>query len=665
MKLKTLALLLATAISAAHAHAAYSYTAEGVNTENYSESERFYDSAKGLYWQNIGLTAPYESYEKADQTFSFLGDLANRVPEAAKSTTYETPQALYSSYWNQHLKDDAGTCWYQTSSNIIQHWQTYYGVFAREHETLPYGHTYGKENLDSLWGIQSLNVGMVFYDNINPIGANLNTATDWYFSGAPMFPGDGRNQVPYQGKTSEGGYFSDYFGTTGTLAGFADNLTAVYGYNETMNQQEASSLIITAMGQKIENGSLTTETKGQLAYLGISTPGGAGHAITCYGFEVEDDHIKRLLVTNSDDTSYGAFNLYMKKDSMLLYEDEECTRPWTFNYSTWTLNEISHIKTPQTLKDMYADYTAAETAMEWNGHSNTWKDNFTTEELPTETAGWDVYVDASEAHKNYYNSYYSTARKVEFGDRGKANAAITVEGQLKTTDIKLNATDNTGYSFTGKGTDAVITVENGALTKSSAGTDSLHNLTLQAQSITLQRGDFLVGTMATLEAASALIESGASLSIDGLALIDSITVQNGGEIILATGGQLGADITMEAGAILTLKLINPATMEEILGSMVFDTATNLVMEAPEAVSTRSAVMLRSAAVLGSATTSSTISLEDFVQKANAEMDILQNGQARLVYSNGAMQLQAVPEPTTATLSLLALAALAARRRRRR
>lgn len=661
MKLKTLALLLATAISAAHAHAANNYTAEGVNTGNYSDSERFYDSAKGQYWQSLGTIAPYNAYTKSGKTFAFAGDLANRIYDSTKATAYDTANELYTSNWYGNLRDDSGTCWYQTSANIIQHWQTYYGVFAKDHANLPYGHTYSKDNLAALKGIQSLEVGMVFYDNIESGGADFNTATDWYFSGCSLLPsgfgwGSERATPPYNGQDSAGGYFKEYFGTSADYAGFTNGLTSTYGFNANMTQAQASGLIIEAMGQKIEGDKLVTETPGQLAYLGLTSAQG-GHAITCYGFEVEGNRIKSLLVTNSDDNQYGAFKLYMKEGSMVLYQNEECTTPWSFNGTTWVMNEISHINTPQELKDMYADYTSADTSLEWNGHSNTWANNLTTDALPTDSAGWDVYVDAAAGHEGHYNSYYAEGRTVEFGDHGKAAADITVKDIVRATGMHLNASDSTGYTFTGSDENATIHLSNGVLTKSSTGTDRIENLTLQADRLALHAGTFEVGADALLQASSAIVADGATLTIDGLAVLGNLTVLQGGQIILAAGGQLGADITMAAGSILTLKLIDPSTQQAILGSMMFDTETSLVMEAPDAP------MLRSVAGF-SAATSTTMSLEDFVQQANAEMDVLQNGQARLVYSNGTIQLQAIPEPTTATLSLMALAALATRRRRR-
>lgn len=652
MKIKLLTLLLSASLSHTTALAAtYSYVADGVTEGEYATSTRFYDTAKGQYWTSLGTPPPYNAYQNAGNSFSFLGDLENRVSEDVKNAQYSSAGSLYASGWSSNLQDDSGTCWYQTSSNIIQYWQSYYGVFAENSAALPYGHTYDRSNMSNLWGIQSLEVGMVFYDNLTSGGAWFSMATDWYLAGnslsapEPDWQISGkRDQTPYNGTISSGGYFANYFSNSGseTPDGYGD--TYVEHILLTANNSQTVSYLMDAMGQEVRDGQLETTTAGQLGYLGLSSDFSYGHAVTCYGFEANSDGITSLLITNSDDYKYGAERVYLKEGSMDLYSDAACTQRWSFaNVSDWYLDEISYINTPLALKDMYAEYTSK--ALKWNGSSDTWKNNFTTEELPTAAAGWNVAVKGTD-----YSSYYDEGRKVEFGDAGVANNNIKVEGEVKAESMLLIATAEDGYQFTGSGENAVIRLE-GELSKTGTSTDTLSNLKLLADAVSLDAGELVVGADAVLEANSITIADGASLRVLGESRIQELGVQSGTALTLAAGSELRGDVTMAAGSYLLFDLSDSTRVASMSGLLTLEGAVNLVVE--NAVS---------AASLRRSYTNE-IALLTFTQEQSFDVALLQSDAGQIVYRNQTLYLQ-IPEPSGAVLGLSALLGLALRRRRK-
>lgn len=234
--------------AASEAQAGNIYMAEGVDAQNIMNSERFYDNGKGYYWNwkehtpFIGATELYES----TGSYEFLGDLAGRISTSSGITT--------SSFNN--LRNDSDTCWYNTSSNVIQYWQSYYGVFT---DNLVYGHTYNREYADDLGGTQSLRVGMHFYDNWQNVGGNLQNAAGWYLNSY----GEKNSYAIGLKNKGKGGFFSQYFEEESDCT----RESAVRG---SAPEGVAEALASHLGYEKQKDGSYKKVRVGQLAYLGFA-----------------------------------------------------------------------------------------------------------------------------------------------------------------------------------------------------------------------------------------------------------------------------------------------------------------------------------------------------------------------------------------------------------
>lgn len=690
MKLKHLATAVILAVLSHTTLHAASYTAEGVNPGDLINSPRFYDNGKGYYWPSGAIyEGIYEEYNNAGKKFTFLGDLQGRV-SVDGSTSYSSAYDLYASQWYSNLEDDANTCWYQTASNLIQYWQSYYGVFASNPEELPYGLTYDRSALGNLGGTQSLKVGLLFYDNIINDGSSLRAATDYYFSGGDL------SKVPYgysfyQNEEKEvasiesytdlkressnvptgatyannpGGYFSDYFPGPLDVGSSLNNLTAG-SIDITSNGASAGDALLTAMGCSVSNsGTIACDTPGQLAYLSLSYGANVGHAITCHGFELnEDGSIKSVLVTNSDDQEFALFTLYVDENRNL-YTDEGKTNKWVYAYYNWFINGVEYINTPDELKQMYADYTAQSTNLEWNGAQSTWSETFdsTTEALPTDSTGWEVYVESDtkpDAHSKYYNTYYSETRVVEFGDYGSAGNSVTVDGAVEAAGMVLSASEGKDYSFTGSEENAENSITlTGAIEKTGDSTDTISNLKLLASSVSLTAGELVIAENATIDAQTGSVLSGAAFSIDGgTAMIDSLEVDGGGMFAASSGAVYSGNLTLNQGAELLFDVAGLVMGNAALtftGDLTLTGTIRLLISGLESVIS-----------LNSTDDLATITLIKFESPQDFDVDLIQPAYGSMSYDAATQTLYyTIPEPTTATLSLLALIGLAARRRRK-
>ncbi len=502
--------LLACVACASFAPAA-TFLAEGVNTNDLEASQRFYDGGKGSYlsdaWSTIVNNASALFYENnvQDNSFKFLGELYDRIP-----TEYQTNFNRYYSF--QNLTNDGGHCWAYTSGNVIQYWQSYYGVFAKNSEKIAYGHTYDKEYLVKLGGTQSLDINMVFYDAWQNIGGEVQYALSWYLGGVNGYSG---LKAP---SAAAPGAFAEFF----------PNALTTSGCNTTTNIHSGVALsdfshsIKTQFGyEKQENGSYVQTTKGQILYLELGGVGIAGsHAITCYGFDTDaDGNVTALHVTNSDDQAYELFTLDVVKTEKG-YQLYQNGMTWAYAGKNWQIFGFSSIATPQVLKDMLAEYERGN--LVWMGNLDSWTNTFTpatTEALPTDETGWMVYSGSNTDHAGYYNSYYAAGRGVEFNDSA-TSGSVTVGEDMSVPSMLVN--NNTlAYNFTGEG----VTITTDSFTKQGAGAVSFDGVKLVAGTVTLG-GD---ATFDELHVTGTLHADGKNLNansvqLDGNATIGSIGV---------------------------------------------------------------------------------------------------------------------------------------------
>ena len=359
------------------------YTAEGVNLSNITSSDRFYDNGKGYYWSNFSKQVDQLYYQNTCD-YTFLGDLMTRVTPGARNRF-------------DNLDNDSNTCWFNASANVIQYWQSYYGVFYKGSDILPYGYTYSKENHAALGGTQSLRIDMAFYDNWSnngrqgqSLGGSFDMAANWYFTGKVDRNKTEANKWSQHTGTNNGGYFSNYYSYMNSSyhGSFA---------NTWHDSKDLALELAKGFGYEVANNKIgQQQNKGQILYLGVRN-NNTGHALTCYGFTLNNNgELKYITVANSDDKAYGTFNLYVKRasdGSFYLYTNEACTQAWNAaSNGKWKLTDFQYINTSPKLADMYNQYTDRDNPLVWNGWKRAWSEGDESEAtldlLPTPANGW-------------------------------------------------------------------------------------------------------------------------------------------------------------------------------------------------------------------------------------------------------------------------------------
>lgn len=493
MKLRlplSLKAVLLVCLSLAASAGAATYLAEGVKLDSLTTSERFFDNGKGYYWTN------WPVYSKVNDLFiahnrdlSFLGDLTQRIDDTHNLDYYST--------FNR-LQDDGNTCWYNASCNVLQYWETYYGVFYKGTDPLPYGHNYSQSIAQDTGGTQSLRMELTFYDNWENAGGDFFMAANWYLSGST-------EGIPSGGGWSRkigdnpGGYFGDYF----------PDVDSSYYQGYVIEGWGSASLewftedVLKAMGCEYSNNAITCVTPGHIMTLGIASDQGNGHALTCYGFTLDDNGLlKSFRVVNSDDSEYTTFELFVKEaanEHFYLYTDEGCSKLWDFVDPSWYVSDFSAVATSDQLKEMYAEYTDQDTPLTWNGERTTWSeqdtDTATLERLPVASDGWDVY-----AVDGYYRSYYHEGRPVLFNDHA-ASGTVGLDGALTAPKVTI---DNSSKAYTFSGTEGT-TLDTPELVKSGTNTATFTGVDITAAQVKVGTGKLLLGQNASLDINSQVV----------------------------------------------------------------------------------------------------------------------------------------------------------------
>ncbi len=494
------------------------FLAEGVNPSDLEGSARFYDGGKGRDWDDFERAA-YKIYNNNGADLSIFGDLASSITVPSYQSRLDC----------SNLYNDSGHCWAYTSSNMLQYWQTYYGVFSKkvgENKEAPvHGSNYDREHLDELGGTQSLKLNKLFYDSFDgKTGGSTNKAFGWYLAGENDWGGQNdQNSAP--------GYFSQYF------AHYNDTHTTINGQNLS-SLSAMSDSIKQAFGYSLQNGEWVQTTKGQIMHLELKS-GNNSHAITCYGFETDaDGNISALYVVNSDDSAHQLVKVYTKFEKysdydyrLSLHYDEACTGYETYN--AWTVTGWSNINTPEVLKNMLAEYEKGN--LTWMGNLESWK-NATAETsdvnvLPTDESGWMIYAGSNTEHAGYYNAHYTTGRGVEFNDASDSGT-VKVGEDISAPSMTVNNT-NLAYTFEGGETQKTITVDE--FSKTGSGSVVFDNVKLVAETVTTTSEvsfDELHVT-GTLSAADNRIKAN-SLTLDGDATIGSLGEDSNGPTVGTT-----------------------------------------------------------------------------------------------------------------------------------
>ena len=356
---------------------------------------------------------------------------------------------------------DSLMCWAHTASNMIQYWQSYYGVFYKGDTALPYGSGYQRKlynvmnpsNSPVITDPMRINVMKALYNSgFSNMGGEVATGTNWFFTWVD----------------SQGGYYSDYFGALHNGQSNAEGQTAtITGINSVSGLKSA---LLPALGITEANGNYTQTEAGLIAHLNV-TDGSNPHTLTCYGLTTNDDgSIKSVIIADSDDCRLQSYEgtigstgqqgtytpklsqLFIKTDGdgkLMLYSDESCETPFISEYEYYVAG-VTQINTPEVLKNMLAEYSdTTNEAQVWNGGATEWvSQKSTTEQLPTESTGWDIHVNGDnidEEHKGYYHTYSTDGRSVRFDNHAATDKrSITITGTVAAESIEVAAA---GYEF--------------------------------------------------------------------------------------------------------------------------------------------------------------------------------------------------------------------------
>lgn len=529
------------------------YLVGGVNLSNITDSSTFYDNGKGYYWTWSTLSRQLESkYNANGKSYSFLGEWQS----------YTTGEGgAYSSSQIAGLTQDANTCWYNVSANLITYWQSTYGVFYTGSEALKTGYTYDKSYLSDFGGTQSLQIGKLLYDNWNNEGGYLEMAASWYFCGDTSWTSSGNLKTG----AAPAGYFKEYFGDSSGGAYYPTVDYTFFGSRSGSGDLSASRMTLEHVTTAFSDAFGFTDDgeadAGKLGYLGISSSKG-GHALTCYGYNTDENGvIKSLIVTNSDDLTYGTLELFVKVENgdLYLYSDAELTTRWIYSGVDWYVDELSFISTPDALKDMLSQYHDTDNGLVWSGELNSWSSTYATqgsaEEMPTADTGWDVYA-ASGSVGGYFHAFYDANRAVEFSDYAGSHQNISVAGAVTSGTMQLSA-DTYDYTFTASGSGSSITAKN--IYKSGDATVEFSGITVTAQGYANVSGGTLKMTDgAWLTAGLVQVQSHGTLYLDNAGLTSmtgSMTVGSKGTLEIGTGGaKIYSTLTLQDGANLSFHL---------------------------------------------------------------------------------------------------------------
>ncbi len=432
---------------------------------------------------------------------------------------------------------DNNMCWAHSASNMLQYWQSYYGVFCKDdrapiygsydntYETNPYSPSVSQQIANPL----KLNMMKHIVNSGWQNSSNAaKSAFDWYFTWNPS-------------SSAGAGYYREYFGTYSTQNGQPTTCTLT-DLSGTQTVQSLTDALLPAMGVTEKDGTYVQTEAGLIANFIVTSGGSSAHALTCYGFTLDESgKLTSIIYADSDNSTYTAGGVpeYVRaglqqvfvsdKDGALyMYEDAACTTRWNFQNQSadYRITSVTGIETPEVLQNMLAEYSdVANEAQVWNGNSNEWKAQVaTTEELPTESTGWDVLVDGdniAEEHRDYYHAYSTDGRAVVFGAHG-------MNGRTSTQTITVSGTVTPG----------AITVENGG------------NYHLKA------------GTGAAIEGTSDVaVNNGGKLSSELNFGTRSITAKSGGHFAYAMTANtvLTGQISGESGSTIQFRNASSAT----------------------------------------------------------------------------------------------------------
>ena len=508
------------------------YVAEGVVLDNVSESYRFYDTGKGLYlsWSTERYYPElYELYQKHGN-FQFLGELSSRMPASASS-----PEAFF-----RNLDDDSESCWAQVSMNLVEYWNSYYGVFNPEADKLLYGQSYDSKYFEASGAALSLRQNLTFLETFSNEADCLDSYLEWYMLG---------DDTPYYTSVKErgkGGFWEsvrDYWNRRYGSYAVCTNTEYV------ATRDKLSEGLPQLLGYTRDNQGYALSTKGLLAYIGLCGAAG-GHGITCHGFESDSSgKIAALLVSNSDDQEFSIFKLYID-DQLYLYTDASHSSFWKYAGCSWYIDTIASIDTPQDLRDKLASYEDKSNPLRWTGKTSTWTQHplaSIARALPDESTGWQIFV----AGENYPSYFHESDRKALFDD-SSSNSSVWVEGRVAAAELVLSNLQKV-YEFSG-GVGSEIHADE--LTADSSGSAVFSSIQLKGNTasvqdycLALKNGASLIYDHATFASGACLRLHGASARFSSLTLGENFELEvTGSNSLHVSSLQCGSGVSFIFGA---------------------------------------------------------------------------------------------------------------------
>ena len=623
-------------------------------------------------------------------TFYGTGNYSNASVVQAESTRlYDSNKGgPWTGSYSDGTEYDSLMCWTHVATNSIQYWQDVYGVFYKDTgnmsatgsgsaRELPNGYC-GVENILEFGASADVNnarelyIAETFYKSWKNTGGSFGDAADWFFKAdSKTNPWDANGKWsyadPHPGKDYDasfscgtpGGYYSEYFGdgnserdafvtiNAAAQTSAADS-TFAYSDREALKQALLAGLGFTRQA----DGTYVQTQEGMLAALSLS-----GHVLNCYGFTTDaNGTLDTVLIADGDNGTTRLQELLIKdvNGKLVLYRSNSSP----YIKSSTYIDGVSYINTPEVLQNMLKEYRSLDEAAVWNGKGTggIWETqvDVVNSVIADETTGWDVLVNGDNIdakHHDYYHGYALEGRNVLFDDHAAEDGdhdaeekrTVTINGTVSAGHIEVAAA---GYQFK-KGTDGAIAA--GADMTVRSGASLASEVALALGDLELEQGA-LLSSSKTITVSGAFLTSlqeSASFSLRN-AVTPSVSVDADLDLREATSITLNTAVDMN-GHDLFLNADRPITisLSEVDGSILFF----------ENIGTLSVLTTDGIEVITEG-----MDLTQYFNITSAD-DADLSGYS-LVYANKALSMSIVPEPTTATLSLLALAALAARRRRK-
>lgn len=556
MKLTSLAVLSLLAALSSLVFAA-DYIVDRVNKEDAAASEFFFDSGKGLFWQpgaggTMGSSAAVDAFievwkanaaahnnDVSDMSFlgewGTVGTTKGTVNQAGidkartngiSATAVQLLVGSTSGAGKGQLTADGADCWAHASSNVLQYWQSYYGVFSSNKNNLQLGYAVkDKQTAVDLLGTQSLKLTKWFYQASPNNGGVVKSAMQSYLT---------ENAYLYQSANTFGDYYL-YPSQRNTSA----NETKVVNGTGASLIEKLTNLVLSSLDCTInEKGDIVRNSYGLISEFTLSHADAlsASHSLTLYGFGIDDEThlITKLYYADSDDQQYGIRVYYVKSgtynqvERLFLYDDEACTELRGYSY----VSSLTSIRTADDLKLKGLQYWNGD--LEWSGtgeNGSTWKQGAgmgsNAVALPDGKTGWRVLVDGK-----YYDSYFDENRNISFKDAGD----VTVEGRIRAGAIKISS----GVTkFLAAGADSSIDGTGNVTISDGASLEACLNLGERAVSVE-GSGTFTYATKGAVKLAGLSVADGASA-----------TFKNGGKYEVACDSTMGT-ISVQESSQLTL-----------------------------------------------------------------------------------------------------------------